>query len=94
MKASQVSGLFHLKVFITLRDGWEWVTPYAVNSLSKKRGPKDRLPVEWPLDFGGCGSQMILSEQFRKIDDVDAILPALPSLFGEVCALSDGEEAF
>lgn len=96
-KASLGWGYFRFTFFITLRDGWEWVSPDAVNTLSKNRGPKDRLPVDWSLSFDGGGSQLIMSEQFRKIENMDTILPALSSLFGEECAdvgsaLSDGEE--
>lgn len=90
-KASLGWGYFRFTVFITLRRGWEWVSPDAVNAESRTRGPRDRLPLDWLLQFDG-GSQGVIAEQFRELHNTDAILPALAALFGEQCPISDGEE--
>ena len=80
-KSSLGWGWFRFTSYITLCEGWEWISPDAVNSLSKERGPKNRLPVNWTLDFQGGGGQSIMTAEFRKLDGIDSILPALAALF-------------
>lgn len=93
LEGSLAFGESSIIIFITLREGWEWLSPGAVNSPSKPRRVMDLLPVEWPLDFRRGGAQVVITEEFREIEDTDTILSDLPALFGEIGSLSDGEEA-
>ncbi|KAI7773139.1 hypothetical protein LA080_011749 [Diaporthe eres] len=77
--------------FVTLREppftksslghGWEWVSPDAMNSASTARGRKDRLPVEWILEFSGGGSQSLTTVPIQRSDEADEILTSLCRLF-------------
>lgn len=80
-KSSLGWGYFRIAAFITLHDGWEWESSDAVNSQSKSKGRKDRLPVEWTLDFSGCGSQSLATIAIRRLDTMDEILMSLCRLF-------------
>lgn len=80
-KSSLGWGYFRIAAFITLREGWEWDSPDAVNSSSKDRGCKDRLPVEWMLEFGGVGSQSLAIVPIRRSDAGDETLVSLCQLF-------------
>lgn len=80
-KSSLGWGYFRFTAFITLRDGWEWVSPDAINSTSRTRGRKDRLPVEWTLDFAGNGGQSLAPAPIRKTDTTDETLTSLRRLF-------------
>lgn len=95
-KAFLTVDYFPFTTFITLRDGWEWVSHNAINRSLKHRGPKDRLPVDLMLDIDGGGSQRVMSAQFRKIDGVDSILEALPGFLNEewadVGGIQNGDE--
>lgn len=82
-KSSLGWGYFRFTSYITLREGWEWLSPDAVNSSSKDRGPKDRLPIDWCLNFDGFGEQLVMTAEFRKLDGVDSILPDLAALFND-----------
>lgn len=74
-------GYFRFTAFITLREGWEWVSPDALNSSSKMRGRKDRLPVEWTLEFRGSGGQSLATASIRRCDTTDETLISLRRLF-------------
>lgn len=80
-KSSLGWGYFRFTAFITLRDGWEWESPDAMNSESRTRGRKDRLPVEWTLEFGGSGSQSLATAPIRRSDTEDDTLTSLCHLF-------------
>lgn len=49
--------------------------------MSSSKGRKNRLPLDWMLDFGTSGSRSIKCLQVRKVDDLDEILPSLQTLF-------------
>lgn len=80
-KSSLGWGYFRFAAFVTLRDGWEWESPDAMNSSSRTRGRKDRLPVEWTLEFGGGGSQSLAIVPIRRADTMDETLTSLRHLF-------------
>lgn len=80
-KSSLGWGYFRFTAFITLRDGWEWVSPDAMNSASRDRGCKDRLPIEWTLEFGGKGGQSLATTLIRRSDTQDETLGSLRRLF-------------
>jgi hypothetical protein len=80
-KSSLGWGWFRFTTFVTLRDGWEWESPTAMNSMSKARGRRDRLPVPCALDFKDRGSQSLAVLPFRRIETMDEILMSLRHLF-------------
>jgi hypothetical protein len=80
-KSSLGWGYFRIAVFITLREGWEWESPDAMNSSSRDRGRKDRLPMGWVLEFGGLGSQSLAIAPIRRSDAGDEALTSLRHLF-------------
>ncbi|KAG6364810.1 hypothetical protein INS49_006414 [Diaporthe citri] len=80
-KSSLGWGYFRFTAYITLHDGWEWVSPDAMNSASRPRGRKNRLPVEWILEFGGSGSQSLTTVPIRRSDALDETLTSLRRLF-------------
>ncbi|KAF3769805.1 hypothetical protein M406DRAFT_354143 [Cryphonectria parasitica EP155] len=79
-KSSLGWGYFELTAFITLREGWEWVSSDAISSTSKG-DRRDRLAMKWMLDFDRHGSQSLMMEQFRRRDSWDDIVESLQNLF-------------
>ncbi|KAL8845766.1 MAG: hypothetical protein Q9198_011354, partial [Flavoplaca austrocitrina] len=62
-------GYFTIFAGITLKEGWEWVDEErVVDSDASKGRLRDRLPVEWLLDFGGNGGQRNRLVKFRKVE--------------------------
>lgn len=81
-KSSLGWGYFRIAAFVTLREGWEWDSPDAMNSASRDGGCKDRLPVDWVLEFGGNGSQSLAIVPIRRSGKGDETLMSLCHLFG------------
>lgn len=69
----------YFTAFITLRDGWEWESPDAINSASRARGSKDRLLMEWCPKWGG--GQLLALAPIRRSDPADDTLTSLRHLF-------------
>lgn len=62
-------GYFTIFAGITLKEGYEWVDEErAVDSDAPKGRVRDRLPVDWVLDFGGSGSQRNRLVKFKKVE--------------------------
>ncbi|KAK5938693.1 hypothetical protein PMZ80_008885 [Knufia obscura] len=61
-------GYFRIYAGITLREGWEWVgEERVVDSDAQKGRCRDRLPVEWVLDFGAGGSWRSRGVKVRRV---------------------------
>lgn len=67
---------FTISVMITLREGWEWISRGRMSN-----GRKDRLQLEWNLDFDGHGSQVLRSFEIRRHQGLDEILQSVRNLF-------------
>lgn len=61
-------GAFTVFAGLQLKEGYQWADQERVIDSDARNGRvKDKLPVEWALDFGGNGSQQTKMFKIRKV---------------------------
>ena len=66
-------GFFLIFAGIQLKEGYEWVDePRAVDSDAENGRVRNRLPIEWLLEFGGNGRQENRTVKYKKVETASA----------------------
>ena len=65
-------GYFTIFAGVQLKEGWQWVDEDMAVDSARGR-PKDRLPIQWLLDFRENGAQINRMVKFRQIEQASEV---------------------